>query len=1016
MFYGASEFNSNVTGWDTGRVTIMDKMFYRASAFNSDVNGWDIGRVTSMKQTFFNFTVVIAASGGRHTSSDASVYLNLGNRADADSIPVLTGTAYRIAPLKFDLSEDGTTFSFGGMDDVTFRLDAAEKGELRTSNATEDELKNWFINVKTGEITGLFSKSGNYSFKLTAIDQSLAEGTVETYEFVVQDPLDFCIELGNHKTDAKYVALADGWETGTATAITAGRSIRLAPPTLAEGTTYSQGGREDVTFSLEIVPEDTTQSPPDGLALKPSGEVIGTFTEENVGRHTIKVVARDAGGNIGTICNAGGASTDGATPWQYAVEVPEIKPFSMSKTWAPDTVVVQTTSYDHLPNPVYQFGETYAIPSPGLKSPEPNSIFVNPAGNNFEAITFITLCRKGDDAAFSGDLCPGKFFVAENGEILAQMKAYESKDAGVHFTAKLVARDSAGKEAVVKHWEFEVRQTDTDIPNANNTCGEHGDAVDDDTKYDGSFICKCSDEYTGDRCDTEPVGSSASKSSGVVIGAICAAFVALFFVGIATFRWSVRRAQMKAFDFQNEINRMLASGERDFVGEYQGAGGGAGRRDDESPAPSSGNQVHMLGIPREIKRSHLHMLEEVGKGQFGSVYKATLDESSVAGGVPEYLVAAKTVLDANASPDATRELRVEAMMMARLGAHPHVVSIVGVITRGDPLVLIVSFCEHGSLLSLLRSRAAAGQPLTAAAKIKMACDVAKGMAHLETHQFVHRDLAARNVLVSSSMDCKVADFGLSRQTQSADGNGEGDYYTSQAGVFPIRWTAPEAMETHKFTSKSDVWSFAIVVVEIFQNGVVPYKYTKLDNQSVMNQVLRGTLQHERPAELPPKIYGMIKRCLSSDSAQRPGFVEIKGFLQAQGVTSGWAPFGESDESVAETHFGEVPLGPGGHLEVENNDSWDPFYLGPTTQGSPQGLAPAPSGEDPDGHQYCDVMPTTRGNLQGLAPAPSGEDAEGYQILNHRDTGAGKTEGKIGDVARCDECHSKLAVCVCEMDL
>jgi hypothetical protein len=66
------------------------------------------------------------------------------------------------------------------------------------------------------------------------------------------------------------------------------------------------------------------------------------------------------------------------------------------------------------------------------------------------------------------------------------------------------------------------------------------------------------------------------------------------------------------------------------------------------------------------------MLDEVGKGQFGSVYKATLEELSVSGGVPEYLVIAKTVLDAKASPDAARKLRIEAMMMVRLGSHPNI--------------------------------------------------------------------------------------------------------------------------------------------------------------------------------------------------------------------------------------------------------------------------------------------------------------------------------------------------------
>merc|ERR1719183_3167649 len=98
------------------------------------------------------------------------------------------------------------------------------------------------------------------------------------------------------------------------------------------------------------------------------------------------------------------------------------------------------------------------------------------------------------------------------------------------------------------------------------------------------------------------------------------------------------------------------------------------------------------------------MLDTIGKGQFGEVYKATLDESDN-GGPPGYIVAAKTVLNAKASPEATRELESEALVMAQVPANPNLVSLIGVVTRGDPLVLIISYCEHGSLLSLLKSRA-----------------------------------------------------------------------------------------------------------------------------------------------------------------------------------------------------------------------------------------------------------------------------------------------------------------------
>ena len=145
--------------------------------------------------------------------------------------------------------------------------------------------------------------------------------------------------------------------------------------------------------------------------------------------------------------------------------------------------------------------------------------------------------------------------------------------------------------------------------------------------------------------------------------------------------------------------------------------------------------------------------------------------------------------------------------MAQVSHHPNLVSLVGVVTRGDPLVLIISYCEHGSLLSLLRKKAKELAPLTVEVKVKLALEVACGMEHLASLSFVHRDLAARNVLVATGMVAQVADFGLSRgivldavagDEDDGDGDGgvgnavpaAGGYYRSQSGVFPIRWTAP----------------------------------------------------------------------------------------------------------------------------------------------------------------------------------------------------------------------------------
>ena len=169
--------------------------------------------------------------------------------------------------------------------------------------------------------------------------------------------------------------------------------------------------------------------------------------------------------------------------------------------------------------------------------------------------------------------------------------------------------------------------------------------------------------------------------------------------------------------------------------------------------------------------------------------------------------------------------------MAQVKKHPNVLALVGVITSGEPLMLVIQFCNLGSLYSLLKKRAANGILITYENKVRIAEQIACGMCHLSDHSLIHRDLAARNVLVSElfsnspagAVECKIADFGLSRVARpTLEGAAENDdddeddrpeYYRSSRGVFPVRWTAPESMETLKFSQASDVWSFGIVIVE-----------------------------------------------------------------------------------------------------------------------------------------------------------------------------------------------------------
>jgi serine/threonine protein kinase len=144
------------------------------------------------------------------------------------------------------------------------------------------------------------------------------------------------------------------------------------------------------------------------------------------------------------------------------------------------------------------------------------------------------------------------------------------------------------------------------------------------------------------------------------------------------------------------------------------------------------------------------------------------------------------------------------------------------------------------------------------------------MAFLESKNYIHRDLAARNVLVGEDNVVKIADFGLARAIPD-------DVYEAQVGAkYPVKWTALEAIFYNKYTIKSDVWSFGILLAELITYGRIPYP--GMQNAEVIQMLNRGH-RMECPSNCPEELYDLMLQCWNEDPHKRPTFESLRFLLE-----------------------------------------------------------------------------------------------------------------------------------------
>ena len=258
----------------------------------------------------------------------------------------------------------------------------------------------------------------------------------------------------------------------------------------------------------------------------------------------------------------------------------------------------------------------------------------------------------------------------------------------------------------------------------------------------------------------------------------------------------------------------------------------------------------------EIEHKSIKLKDKLGDGKFSEVWEGIWNDATP--------VAVKML-----KPDTMTifNFLAEAQIMKKL-QHNKLIKLYAVCTREEPFYIVIELMKHGNLLEYLTK--GEGQHLKLPELIYIGEQVANGMGYLESQHYIHRDLAARNVLVGEGNVVKIGDFGLARFLI------DGKYSARKGEIFPVRWTAPEAIMLNMFTIKSDVWSYGVFLTELVTHGRVPYP--GMTNNEVVAQV-KQSYRMPRPPGCPDPLYQIILKCWITKPEERPTFEFLKYHLE-----------------------------------------------------------------------------------------------------------------------------------------
>ncbi|XP_054238191.1 fibroblast growth factor receptor 2 isoform X2 [Indicator indicator] len=279
----------------------------------------------------------------------------------------------------------------------------------------------------------------------------------------------------------------------------------------------------------------------------------------------------------------------------------------------------------------------------------------------------------------------------------------------------------------------------------------------------------------------------------------------------------------------------------------------------------------------EFPRDKLTLGKPLGEGCFGQVVMAEavgIDKDRP----KEAVTVAVKMLKDDATEKDLSDLVSEMEMMKMIGKHKNIINLLGACTQDGPLYVIVEYASKGNLREYLRARRPPGmeysfdinrvpeEQMTFKELVSCTYQLARGMEYLASQKCIHRDLAARNVLVTENNVMKIADFGLARDINNID------YYKKTTnGRLPVKWMAPEALFDRVYTHQSDVWSFGVLMWEIFTLGGSPYPGIPVEE---LFKLLKEGHRMDKPANCTNELYMMMRDCWHAVPSQRPTFKQL----------------------------------------------------------------------------------------------------------------------------------------------